>query len=154
MNDKYSYFIPSGYDRFSILKNSDTQHYIDFDYSDMIRDEEKIINSNKEKEEEVSSEKVSDYLKKIKDRILKSRKSVMRDNFNFLKKKEPDQKKTEDTNEKVNKFDKFLKKKENEEIANKVEEKHTLSKEEREKLTRENIMRKLKVKNNNKNNNK
>ena len=60
MNDKFSYFIPSGYDRFSILKNSDTQHYIDFEYSDIIRDEEKIINYSIEKENEVSSEKVSD----------------------------------------------------------------------------------------------
>ena len=150
MNDKNSYFIPSGYDRFSILKSSDTQHDIDVEYSDMIKDEESII-TNQKSEEEVKSEKVSDYLKKIKDRTLKSRKSVMRDNLNFLKKKEPEQKKTEDTAEKVNKFDKFLKKKDLEDTTSKVEEKQNLTKEERAKLTRENIMHKLKVsKNNNK----
>ena len=43
-----------------------------------------------------------------------------------------------------------MKKKETEEPSTKTEEKHTLSKEERPKLTRENIMHKLKVKNNNK----
>lgn len=150
MNDKNSYFIPSGYDRFSLLKNNDKQHDIDVEYSDMIKNEEIIINSNISKEEEVSCEKVSDYLKKIKERILKSRKSVLRDNFNFQKLKEPEQKKNEDTTEKVNKFDKFMKKKEPEVPSTKVEEKHTLTKEERTKLTRENIMNKLKVKNNNK----
>jgi len=150
MNDKTSYFIPSGYDRFSILKSADTQHDIDVDYNEKIKSEDILINNEKNKEEEISCEKVSDYLKKIKERVLKSRKSVIRDNLNFQRTKEPEQKKVEDTTEKVNKFDKFMKKKETEEPSTKTEEKHTLSKEERAKLTRENIMHKLKVKNNNK----
>ena len=144
MHDKTSYFIPSGYDRFSILKSSDTQHDIDVDYFEMIKDEEKMLNMDQIMEEEIVCEKVSDYLKKIKDRIYKSRKSIIRDDIKFgHKKKEPEEKikKVEDPiPEKVNKFDVFLKKKEGE------QEKPALSKEERAKLTRENIMHKLNLK--------
>ena len=70
LNDKTSYFIPSGYDRFSVLKSSDTQHDLDADYFEVIKNEEKVKNNN-EKEEEIECEKVSDFLKKIKDKILK-----------------------------------------------------------------------------------
>ena len=144
MHDKTSYFIPSGYDRFSILKSSDTQHDIDTDYFEMIKDEEKFLNFDEIMEEEIVCEKVSDYLKKIKDRTYKSRKSIIRDDIKFGHfKKEPEEKirKVEDSiPEKVNKFDVFLKKKEGE------QEKQVLSKEERAKLTRENIMHKLNLK--------
>ena len=145
MKDKNSYFIPSGYDRFSILKNSDTQHYLDIEFSEMIKNEEEIIlNNDKEEEKEIQCEKVDDYLRKIKDRVYKSRKSIFRDELKFGQKK----KETENQNkkveeqipEKVNKFDVFLKKKEGE------PEKPNLSKEERTKLTRETIMNKLNLK--------
>ena len=144
MHDKNSYFIPSGYDRFSILKSSDTQHDIDVDYFEMIKDEEKMLNADEMMEKEIECEKVSDYLKKIKDRVYRSRKSIIKDELKFgHKKKESEEKiKTnEDTiPEKVNKFDVFLKKKEGE------PDKPNLSKEERAKLTRENIMHKLNLK--------
>ena len=146
MHDKTSYFIPSGYDRFSILKSNDTQHDIDIDYYEMIKNEEEILKKNKEEEKEVSCEKVSDFLKNIKDRIYKSRKSIIRDDIKLsrLKKEnEEGNKKIEDnSSEKTNKFDVFLIKKEGE------PEKPTLSKEERAKKTRENIMHKLNIKNN------
>ena len=110
----------------------------------MIKDEEKMLNLDQIMEEEVDCEKVSDYLKKIKERIYKSRKSIIRDDIKFgHKKKEPEEniKKVEEPiPEKVNKFDVFLKKKEGE------PEKPVLSKEERAKLTRENIMHKLNLK--------
>ena len=144
MHDKTSYFIPSGYDRFSILKSNDTLHDIDVDYYEMIKDEEKILaNSDKKEEEEVVCDKVSDFLKKIKDRVYKSRKSIIRDDIKNKKENEESIKKIEDnSSEKVNKFDVFLKKKEGE------PEKPTLSKEERAKKTRENIMHKLNIKKN------
>ena len=143
VHDKTSYFIPSGYDRFSILKSNDTQHDIDVDYFEMIKDEEKILeNSNKKEEEkEIVCDKVSDFLKKIKDRIYKSRNSMIRDNIKLQKENAEGIKKIEDNpSEKTNKFDVFLKKKDGE------PEKPTLSKEERAKKTRENIMHKLNVK--------
>ena len=144
MHDKTSYFIPSGYDRFSILKSNDTLHDIDVDYYEMIKDEEKILaNSDKKEEEEVVCDKVSDFLKKIKDRVYKSRKSIISDDIKNKKENEENIKKIEDnSSEKVNKFDVFLKKKEGE------PEKPTLSKEERAKKTRENIMHKLNIKKN------
>ena len=144
MHDKTSYFIPSGYDRFSILKSNDTLHDIDVDYYEMIKDEEKILaNSDKKEEEEVVCDKVSDFLKKIKDRVYKSRKSIIRDDIKNKKENEENIKKIEDnSSEKVNKFDVFLKKKEGE------PEKPNLSKEERAKKTRENIMHKLNIKKN------
>ena len=89
---------------------------------------------------------MSDFLKNIKDRIYKSRKSIIRDDIKLsrLKKEnEEGNKKIEDnSSEKTNKFDVFLIKKEGE------PEKPTLSKEERAKKTRENIMHKLNIKNN------
>ena len=140
-DDKNSIFIPSGYDRFSLLKSSDTLHYLDNDYYEIIRDEEKIF-YYKPDENEIVCEKVSDYLKKIKDRIYKSRKSIIRDDLKFGQKKKENEEKTkkgeDSTTEKINKFDVFLKKKETE------PEKQILTKEERKKLTRENIMNKLK----------
>lgn len=144
MHDKTSYFIPSGYDRFSILKSNDTLHDIDVDYYEMIKDEEKILaSSNKKEEEEVVCDKVSDFLKNIKDRVYRSRKSMIREDIKNKKENEESIKKIEDnSSEKVNKFDVFLKKKEGE------PEKPNLSKEERAKKTRENIMHKLNIKKN------
>ena len=141
LNDKTSYFIPSGYDRFSVLKNSDTQHDLDSDYYEVIKNEERVEGHNK-KEEQCESEKVSEFLKKIKEKIYRSRKSILRDDIKQEKKeKEEKIKKIEDNApEKVNKFDVFKKKPEGE------QEKPTISKEERTKKTREHIMHKLNLK--------
>lgn len=143
LNDKTSYFIPSGYDRFSVLKSSDTQHDLDADYFEVIKNEEKVKNNN-EKEEEIECEKVSDFLKKIKDKIYKSRGSIIRDDIKQLQKKDEEKiKKIEDNApEKINKFDIFKKKAEAE------QKKPILSKEERAQKTRENIRNKLIMKKN------
>ena len=45
MRAKNLYFIPSGYDRMSILKSSDNQHDIDNDFSEVIKDEEMLLNN-------------------------------------------------------------------------------------------------------------
>jgi len=141
LNDKTSFFIPSGYDRFSILKSSDTQHDLDSDYYEVIKNEEKVKQNN-EKEEEIKCEKVSDFIKKIKEKVYKSRTSIVRDNIKQIKKEEEEKiKKIEDNvPEKINKFDVFKKKPEGE------QEKPSLSKEERTKKTREQIMHKLNMK--------
>ena len=141
LNDKTSYFIPSGYDRFSILRSSDTQHDLDTDYYDVIINEERVEENNK-KEIEYNCEKVSEFLKKIKEKIYKSRRSIVRDDTKLKKKEEEEKiKKIEDTvHEKNNKFDVFKKKPESE------QKKPTLSKEERTKKTRDNIMHKLNLK--------
>ena len=150
MRAKNLYFIPSGYDRMSILKNSDNQHDIDNDFSEVIKDEEMLLNNRIKPEEEVVCEKVSDFLKKVKDRIIRSRKSVLKNELKFGKMKmetEEKNKKIEDSNpEKLNSFDVFIKKKEGETSANNIEEKNVMSKEERAKKTRENIMNKLNLK--------
>ena len=150
MRAKNLYFIPSGYDRMSILKSSDNQHDIDNDFSEVIKDEEMLLNNRIKPEEEVVCEKVSDFLKKVKDRIIRSRKSVLKNELKFGKMKmetEEKNKKIEDSNpEKLNRFDVFIKKKEGETSANNIEEKNVMSKEERAKKTRENIMNKLNLK--------
>ena len=150
MRAKNLFFIPSGYDRMSILKNSDNQHDIDNDFSEVIKDEEMLLNNRIKPEEEVVCEKVSDFLKKVKDRIIRSRKSVLKNELKFGKMKmetEEKNKKIEDSNpEKLNRFDVFIKKKEGETSANNIEEKNVMSKEERAKKTRENIMNKLNLK--------
>ena len=56
MIDKTSFFIPSGYDRFSVLKSSDTQHDLDYDYYDIIKNEERVKENN-QKEQEIECEK-------------------------------------------------------------------------------------------------
>ena len=141
LNDKTSFFIPSGYDRFSILKSSDTQHDLDSDYFDVIKNEEKVKQNN-EKEEEIQCEKVSDFIKKIKEKVYKSRTSIVRDNIKQNKIEEEEKiKKIEDyAPEKIRKFDVFKKKTEGE------QEKHSLTKEERTQRTREQIMHKLNMK--------
>ena len=68
MHDKTSYFIPSGYDRFSILKSSDTQHDIDVDYFEMIKDEEKMLNMDQIMEEEIVMNAEKQILKVFKER--------------------------------------------------------------------------------------
>ena len=143
LNDKTSFFIPSGYDRFSVLRNSDTQHDLDSDYFEVIKNEERVKENN-EKEEIIVCEKVSEFLKKIKERIYKSRGSIIRDDLKQKKKEEEEKiKKIEDNApEKNNKFDVFTKKTEGK------QEKPTISKEERTKKTRENIMHKLYLKKN------
>lgn len=139
--DKTSFFIPSGYDRFSVLKSSDTQHDLDYDYYDIIKNEERVKENN-QKEQEIECEKVSEFLKKIKEKIYKSRGSIIKDELKLKKKEEEENiKKIEDNPpEKINKFDVFRKRPEGE------QEKPTLSKEERAKKTRENIMHKLNLK--------
>ena len=141
MNDKTSFFIPSGYDRFSILKSSDTQRDLDSDYFEVIKNEEKVKQNN-EKEEEIKCEKVSDFIKKIKEKVYRSRTSIVRDNIKQNKKEEEEKiKKIEDNvPEKINKFDVFKKKPEGE------QEKPSLSKEERTKKTTQQIIHKLNMK--------
>ena len=78
IHDKTSYFIPSGYDRFSLLKSSDINHDIDADYFDMIKVEEKMKTLDEIMEKEIICEKVDDFLKKVKDRTYKSRKSILK----------------------------------------------------------------------------
>ena len=82
MIDKNSYFIPSGYDRLSVLKSSDSQSDLDYEFTDIIKEE-------KEEEEkfefEIHCENISDFLKKVKDRVYKSRKSMMRDDLKIGK---------------------------------------------------------------------
>ena len=72
-DDKNAFFIPSGYDRLSVLKNSDTDQELDYEFTDVIKEEkeENIV------EDEIVCEKVSDFLKKVKDRTYKSRKSMI-----------------------------------------------------------------------------
>lgn len=111
-------------------------------------------------EQEVQCDKLSDFLKKIKDRVYKSRKSMIRDDikfgkslvpgFNsemFKKKDENKEKEIKEENqnpEKVNKFQKFMEKKDaNPEEGG--EKKETLSKEERAKITKQNLLNKLRL---------
>ena len=37
--DKNAFFIPSGYDRLSVLKNSDTDQELDYEFTDIIKEE-------------------------------------------------------------------------------------------------------------------
>ena len=107
--------------------------------------------------EEIKCEKLSDYLHKIKNRTFKSRKSMMRDNIkmgkslvdseNKINKEEPKEQKDDksgNAGEKVNKFQKFMDKRDSKadpDVLGNFESK--MSKEERAKLTRENLLNKL-----------
>ena len=154
IQDKNSYFIPSGYDRFSLLKSNDIHHDIEADYFEIIKVEENLKTMNEIMEEDIICEKVDDFLKKVKDRTYKSRKSIIKEEFISRKKnKEAEEKakkneKTKEITPRLSKFDAFLKKDENEQDK---KEKVEMSKEERKKLTRELIMNKLLNVNKNKN---
>ena len=161
MIDKNSYFIPSGYDRLTVLKSNDSQHDLDYEYTDIIKEEkeEEII------EEEVICEKVSDFFKKVKDRVYRSRKSIIREDLKSGKnlqfkdipkkkdtielEKEKEKEKPTTPAEKVNKFQKFMDKKEIKHIEP-VGEKPKMSKEERQKITRETLLNKLNLSKKNK----
>ena len=140
----------------SVLKSNDTEHDLDSEYTDVIKEEKE----EEIEEEEVKCDKLSDFLKKIKDRVYKSRKSMIRDDikfgkslvpgFNsemFKKKDENKEKEIKEENqnpEKVNKFQKFMEKKDaNPEEGG--EKKETLSKEERAKITKQNLLNKLRL---------
>ena len=56
MNDKTSFFIPSEYDSFSVLKSKDTQHDLDSEYFGIIKNEE-LVKENNQKEQEIECEK-------------------------------------------------------------------------------------------------
>ena len=157
MIDKNSYFIPSGYDRLSVLKSNDSQHELDYEFTDIIKEEkeeEKI-------EDEIKCEKVSDFFQKVKDRVYRSRKSMIREDLKIGKAGEKKDYKKKDTLEKalekekdkkppvekVNKFEKFLDKNKHTEPEG---EKEKLSKEERQKKTRESLLNKLNLSKKNK----
>ena len=162
--DKNSFFIPSGYDRLSVLKSNDSQHDLDYEYTDQIKEqkEEDIFF-----EDEIVCEKLTDYLKKIKERVYRSRKSIIRDDIKMgkslvsalgrksLETAPKEQKEKEETPtttpaaEKVNKFQKFMEKRDSKiGVADTGEEgrEEKLSKEERAKIARENLLNKLKLK--------
>ena len=156
LTDKTSYFIPSGYDRLSVLKSNDSQHDLDSEYKDVIKEEKE----EEVKEDEIHCEKLSDFLKKIKERVYRSRKSMIREdikmgkslvsqfNSEMFKKKEENKEKEKKEEapaaEKVNKFQKFMEKKDDKPSED-IEKKDTLSKEERAKITRENLLNKLRM---------
>lgn len=158
LTDKTSYFIPSGYDRLSVLKSNDSQHDLDSEYKDVIKEEKE----EEVKEDEIHCEKLSDFLKKIKERVYRSRKSMIREdikmgkslvsqsqfNSEMYKKKEENKEKEKKEEapaaEKVNKFQKFMEKKDDKPSED-IEKKDTLSKEERAKITRENLLNKLRM---------
>lgn len=160
MIDKNSYFIPSGYDRLSVLKSSDSQSDLDYEFTDIIKEE-------KEEEEkfefEIHCENISDFLKKVKDRVYKSRKSMMRDDLKIgksllsgygekNKKKEENNKdnkpleKSISGAEKTNKFQKFLEKSNSKIAADVDDEKAKANKAERARITKEDLLQKLKLK--------
>ena len=157
INDKNAFFIPSGYDRLSVLKNSDTDQELDYEFTDVIKEEkeENIV------EDEIVCEKVSDFLKKVKDRTYKSRKSIIRDDLRIgksllhdkkkdlikkdeVKDKEKKEENTQAQAEKVNKFQKFMEKKDSKPVEAGTD-KSKMSKEERQRITRENLLNKLKL---------
>ena len=155
MIDKNSFFIPSGYDRLSVLKSNDSQNDLDYEYTDVIKEEKE----EKKIEEEIQCEKVSDYLKKVKDGTYRSRKSMIRNDLKSgkhlvqglgieLEKNRDlitkDSDKNANAAEKVDKFQKFRDKKEIKTGENETE-KAKLNKEERAKITRETLLNKLKL---------
>ncbi len=156
MIDKNSFFIPSGYDRLSILKSNDTDHDLDYEFSDKIKEEKEEIKI----EDEIECEKSSDFLKKVKDRVYRSRKSFIRNDLMFgkglvpglskeIKKKdtiEKDKEIKEKENagaEKVNKFEKFLEKKDK--PSHNDTNKEKMTDEERQRATRQSLLNKLKL---------
>ena len=171
MIDKNSFFIPAGYDRLSILKSSDTQSDLDYEFTDIIKEEkedEEMI------EDEILCENMSDFLKKVKERVYKSRKSMLRDDLKIGKSllsghgekhkkkettdhhKDKDKEKEKDklkekisAAEKTNKFQKFMEKRDRNPIkADK--EKSKINKEERQRITKESLLQKLKLNKNKK----
>ena len=155
MIDKNSFFIPSGYDRLSILKSNDTDHDLDYEFSDKIKEEKEEIKI----EDEIECEKSSDFLKKVKDRVYRSRKSFIRNDLMFgkglvpglskeIKKKDTIEKDKENKekpgDEKVNKFQKFLEKKDIKSGHNDAN-KEKMTDEERQKATRQSLLNKLKL---------
>ena len=158
LTDKTSFFIPSGYDRLSVLKSNDAQHDLDSEYIDVIKEEKE----EEVKEDEVQCEKLSDFLKKIKERVYRSRKSMIREdikmgkslvsqlsqfNSELNKKKEEDKDKKEENSgaEKVNKFQKFMEKRDSKVSEELYEKRESLTKEERTKITRESLLNKLRM---------
>ena len=156
MIEKNSFFIPSGYDRLSILKSNDTEHDLDYEFSDKIKEEKEEIKI----EDEIECEKSSDFLKKVKERVYRSRKSFIRNDLMFgkglvpglskeIKKKdtiEKDKEIKEKENagaEKVNKFEKFLEKKDK--PSHNDTNKEKMTDEERQKATRQSLLNKLKL---------
>ena len=171
MIDKNSFFIPAGYDRLSILKSSDTQSDLDYEFTDIIKEEkedEEMI------EDEILCENMSDFLKKVKERVYKSRKSMLRDDLKIGKSllsghgekhkkkettdhhKDKDKEKEKDklkekisAAEKTNKFQKFMEKRDSKPIEG-DKEKPKISKEERQRITKESLLQKLKLNKNKK----
>lgn len=153
--DKNSFFIPSGYDRFSVLKNNDTQNDLDSLYSDKIKIEEKPDDDEDILKEEITCEKLSDFLQKIREGKLKSRKSIMRDEIKYGKSivEEDKEKKSSlassmvdqgSKEDKINKFkEKFDSKRGSKTLTESTVEK---SKEEKKKNTKELILNKLGIK--------
>ena len=166
MIDKNSFFIPAGYDRLSVLKSSDTQSDLDYEFTDIIKEEKE---EEEKIEEEILCENMSDFLKKVKERVYKSRKSILRDDLKigksllsnygdkYKKKDTIDHHKDKDKDkekdklkekisaaEKTNKFQKFMEKKDNKPIES-DKEKSKLSKEERQRITKESLLQKLKL---------
>ena len=158
MIDKNSFFIPSGYDRLSVLKSNDSQNDLDYEYIDIIKEEKQ---EEKKEEDEIKCEKMSDFLKKVKDRTYRSRKSIIRNdlqigkknsiqslNIGSLKSKDilpiENDKEKNTTSEKVDKFQKFRDKKENK-SGETENEKSKLNQEERSKITRESLLNKLRL---------
>ena len=166
MIDKNSFFIPAGYDRLSVLKSSDTQSDLDYEFTDIIKEEKE---EEEKIEDEILCENMSDFLKKVKERVYKSRKSILRDDLKigksllsnygdkYKKKDTIDHHKDKDKDkekdklkekisaaEKTNKFQKFMEKKDNKPIES-DKEKSKLSKEERQRITKESLLQKLKL---------
>ena len=157
--DKNSFFIPSGYDRLSVLKSNDLKHDLDFDYSEVIVEEKE----DTKEEEEIKSEKLSDYLKKVKDRVIRSRKSVFQNTLSknekgnkmrksiqieIAKEKSEKEKAMGTGEQKVNKFQKFMDKRSSKLVSgdiNALDKDEQLSKEEKAKKSRENLLNKLKL---------
>ena len=107
-------------------------------------------------EDEIKCEKLSDYLKKIKDRVYRSRKSMIREDIKMGKslvsalarksietapkeQKEKEETTTTSAAEKVNKFQKFIEKRDSKfggEEKGEAGKDEKLSKEERAKIAR------------------
>ena len=159
--DKNSYFIPSGYDRLSVLKSNDTQNDLNHDYADQIKGEKE---EDTKMEDEIKCEKLSDYLKKIKERVYRSRKSLIRNDIKLGKslvglgdsirksievpKEKPEEKNENAGAEKVNKFQKFMEKRDSKVNTGEADapgKDEKLSKEERALKARESLLNKLRL---------
>ena len=152
--DKSSFFIPSGYDRFSVLKNNDTQNDLDSLYSDKIKLEDKQEEDVDILKEEITCDKLSDFLQQLREGKLKSRKSIMRDEIKFGKYMADEEKDNKQNlassvlegskEDKINKFkEKFDSKRASKTFVEPIVEK---TKEEKKKNTKELILSKLGIK--------